>query len=114
MQTNGLVELRTHGVVTDIRQGKFTIRRTYAWSGHKIRVTLNQDPYEFQCDYYVELFNPRDLAWNRVHSEPNEAWYSRVRALSTEHLKPEQWENIERLFDRLVSVAQDLLEGVPA
>lgn len=114
MQTIGLEELIAHRSVTDERQSVWQIRRTFLWAGHKMRVTIHHDPYEFQADYYLELFNPRDLKWNRVHTEATEGWYNAIGALNTGRLTAEQWNQIDRLVDRMVSIGQDLLEGVEA
>jgi hypothetical protein len=114
MQTVGLEELLAHRTTTDIRQSKWTIRRTFTWCGHKMRVTVAHDPYEFQADYYLELFNPRDLKWNRVHTEATDLWYSEIDALNTDRFTVEQLNTIDQLVDRMVSIGQDLLEGVEA
>jgi hypothetical protein len=107
-------ELATHRVTNDIRQSCWLIRRTYVCNGHKIRVSLRNDAYEFQSDYYVEVFNSHDLEWKRLHAASNNEWHSAVDALSLDRMKAEAWDACERLINHLVRVAQDLLEGIPA
>lgn len=114
LQKNGLDELFQHRVVSDERQSRWLIRRTFTWAGHKLRVTIHHDPYMFQADYCLELFNPRDLKWNRVHTEPSEAWYNAIDCLNTGKMTAEQWDQVDALVNRMVAIGQDLLEGVDA
>jgi hypothetical protein len=109
-----LQELTDHRVAQDTRQSCWLVRRTFTDNGHKIRVSLKNDSYEFQSDYYVEVFNPTELKWNRVHAASNSEWHSRVDALSLERMSVEVDAQVGRLVMHLVSVAQDLLEGIPA
>jgi len=107
-------ELVQHRVVSDERQSRWMIRRTFDHNGHKLRTTIHHDPYEFQADYYLEVFNKRDLAWNRIHTEAPGGWYKVVGATSTGRLTPERWEQIDALAERMLAVGQDLLDGVEA
>ena len=109
-----LEELYNHRVVTDIRQSKWMIRRTFKCAGHKLRVTIAHDPYMFQCDYYLEVFSPTELKWNRIHTEASDGWYRVIDALDTNKLTPEQWEQIDMMTQRMVLAGSDLLEGVEA
>lgn len=107
-------ELMHHRVLTEHRQSVWDVRRTFTDGTHKIRATIHHDPYEFQAHAYAELFNPRDLAWNRVHEMPTELWYRDLNVLRVSEFKPHQLETVDHVCEALVAVAQDLLEGVDA
>jgi hypothetical protein len=114
MQKNGLRELVAHRVDEDIRQSCWRVERTFEWAGHKIRVTVKNDSYEFQCDYFTEVFAPATLTWNRIYTAGNNDWHRGVDALSLSRMGKLTKIALDTLIDHLVTMAQDLLEGIPA
>jgi hypothetical protein len=107
-------ELLSHRVVTQARQSVWDVRRTYTFNGHKLRVTIHHDPYEFQADAYLDVFSARDLKWNRVHTLPTEEWYEFLDVLFIEKFSVQNLRDIDAVCERLVGIGCDILEGVEA
>lgn len=107
-------EYLNHRVLTQERQSVWTARRTYTDGTHKVRATVHHDPYEFQAHAYVEVFNPRDLKWNRVHEMPTELWYEQLNVLYIDRFTMEQLDALDHTCQALVVVAADLLQGINA
>lgn len=114
MITADLRELIAHRVEQQVRQSVWDIKRTFTWCGHKIRVTIHHDPFDFQAAYFVELFNSRDLKWSRVHDAETSLYHKRIDTLWLKKMPAETRDEVELLISYLVTVAQDLLEGVDA
>lgn len=102
-------ELKEHATITDTRQSVWTRRRTFAVGEHKVRTTVHNDPYKFQADFYVEVFSPMTLSWNRVHTASSDDWYSLIDALSTARLTGSQLQHLDSLEMHMVMNARDLL-----
>lgn len=39
-------------------------------SGNKLLLKIYSDSYDFQCYAHIDIYNPTDLKWNRLHSIP--------------------------------------------
>ena len=42
-------------------------RAIYEFNGHKVRLTIKSDSYANQSYARMDIFNPTDLKWNRLH-----------------------------------------------
>lgn len=104
-----IAELKQHATTSDTRQSVWTRRRTFVVADHKVRTTVHMDPYKFQSDFYVEVFSPTTLSWNRVHTESSNEWYDTIHALSSERLTGSQLEHLDSLEMHMVMNARDLL-----
>lgn len=107
------IELQEHRTQDQTRQSCWFTRRTYDVNGLKVRTTVRNDPYTEQCDFYAEVFSPATLSWNRIHSESRTEWAPQIGMLWIDkHTKPEALAAIDRLHLRLITVADDILDGV--
>lgn len=39
-------------------------------AGHKVRIRIRSNPYDFQCHAYADVWSATDLKWNRIGSIP--------------------------------------------
>lgn len=49
----------------------WTRETTISWSNHVLRSVIKMDWYAAQSQFYVEVFSPATLSWNRVHTLPS-------------------------------------------
>jgi hypothetical protein len=98
----------------DIRRGRqsWTREATVTWSGHKIRVHIERDSYDFQSRIYSEVFNPRELKWNRLQTLSG----SDHGYLPSYVVKDDVaiFRETNDLLNALIAYAQQVLDGVPA
>lgn len=105
IQRNGL-----EFIEDQVRHGRqsWTRETTVRWSGHKIRIHIERDSYDFQSRIYSEVFNPRDLCWNRVQSLEGKDHSNLVSAYERDDVAILVSTN--DLMNAMIAYAQQILE----
>lgn len=90
----------------DRRERITTFVRIYVTptSGHKVRVTVKRDPYQFQSYAKVEVLTPA-LTWTELTTSSPRVWWESANIASIKDAPEGIWNEI----DYLENVAEDLV-----
>ncbi len=92
-----------------------TVKTGLDGSGHKVRVTIYRDSYDFQSRIKVEVWSPTALQWNVIRTLAGKdhgnlpGAYTLTRPESRDSGKREIFTATAGLVDELIGYAQEVL-----
>lgn len=82
------------------------------WNGHKVRLTISRDSYDFQSRIYSEVFSHRNREWHRIELRSGREYGFLPSASEKDDIAIIVATN--PVINSLIAYAQMILEGVPA